>query len=181
MTYFIRNLHFIVIHIPIAMLIFSFVFDLLALFLKKKEWHAAGLLSLVVGTLGAVAAVITGPEGERNPLFPAHELYGKITMIFFILLTSVRLWLHFRKRQQVGKSKTYLAAALVGALLVSYTGHLGGQMVHPDRSKFQNRQFREDGSRRLQRDGQPSFQQNNSTLNEQRNQKAVSGRLPQSN
>ena len=28
-------------------------------------------------------------------------------------------------------------AALIGVVLVTYTGHLGGSMVHPDRSKFQ--------------------------------------------
>lgn len=93
-------------------------------------------------------------------------------MLFFILLTLVRLWLQLKKQQQVGRSKIYLAAALIGVLLVSYTGHLGGQMVHPDR-KFQDRQFREDGGRRFPPDSQPSRQENNSTLNNQMNQKAI--------
>jgi uncharacterized membrane protein len=135
MSYILHNLHFIVIHVPIAMLLFSFIFDLLATVLKKKDWHSAGILCLVVGTLGAIAAVLTGPDGERNPLVPTHELFGKITMVFFILLTLVRLWLLFLKKIEIGKKVVYLAAALVGVVLVSYTGHLGGMMVHPDRQQ----------------------------------------------
>jgi hypothetical protein len=50
-----------------------FLFDLLAMILKKKNWHTAGMLCLVIGALGAIAAVITGPEGEKNPIFPQHE------------------------------------------------------------------------------------------------------------
>jgi uncharacterized membrane protein len=139
MTYIIRNLHFIVIHVPIAMLLFSFVFDALALVLRKKEWHTAGFLCLIVGTLGSIAAVMTGPEGERNPIFPRHELFGKITMVFFILVAAIRIWFYVRRKLELGRSPTYLAAALIGVLLVSYNGHLGGKMVHPDRKAPEGR------------------------------------------
>ncbi|MFC5452781.1 DUF2231 domain-containing protein [Paenibacillus aestuarii] len=136
MSYLIRNAHFLVIHIPIAMLLFSFVFDLLAMILKKKDWHTAGILCLIVGTLGAIVAVITGPEGERNPLFPQHELYGKITMMLSILITLVRLGILWRKKVDIGKNLLYLFIMLIGVGLVSYTGDLGGKMVHPDRSQM---------------------------------------------
>ncbi|MCC2683931.1 MAG: hypothetical protein K0R75_830 [Paenibacillaceae bacterium] len=141
MAYLIENLHFIVIHVPIAMLIFSFVFDVLAKAFKKREWHAAGLLCLIVGTLGAIAAVMTGPEEEREPLLHTHELFGKITMIFFIALTVVRLWLYLRKKIEPGRSFAYLAAALIGVLLVSYTGHLGGSMVHKEKKPGSEARF----------------------------------------
>lgn len=136
-----NNLHFIIIHVPIAMLIFSFLFDLAAKLAKKKEWHAAGMLCLIVGTLGAIAAVLTGPE-VRNPGVPMHEMYGKLTMGLAIILTLVRLIIQIRKRSEIGGNAAYLAASLVAVLLVGYTGHLGGKMVHPDRSKFPAGQFR---------------------------------------
>jgi uncharacterized membrane protein len=128
------------------MLIFSFLFDLVGKLAKKREWHTAGLLCLVVGTLGAIAAVLTGPE-DRNPLVHTHELYGKLTMFISIVLTLVRLFLQLRKKRELGGNIVYLAGALVCVLLVSYTGHIGGEMVHPDRSKFQPGQFREGGPR----------------------------------
>ncbi|BCJ87670.1 DUF2231 domain-containing protein [Effusibacillus dendaii] len=145
MSYLIRNAHFLVIHIPIAMLLFSFVFDLLATILKKKDWHIAGLFCLVIGTLGAIAAVITGPEGERNPLFPQHELFGKLTMMLSILLTLVRLGILWRKKVDIGKNLVYLLVMLVGVGLLSYTGHLGGKMVHPDRSQMHKGQVQQQG------------------------------------
>lgn len=69
-------------------------------------------------------------------LFPEHKLFGTITMFIFVGLTSVRLWFYFRKKLELGRKGSYLVVAFVGGVLVSYTGHLGGQMVHPDRGEF---------------------------------------------
>jgi uncharacterized membrane protein len=135
MTYLMNNMHFIVNHVPIAMLIFSFIFDLLAVILKKKEWHTAGFLTLIVGTLGAIAAVITGPEGPndtRNPLFHDHQLYANLTMYLYIIVSFTRLFFHYRKKIDIGKMPIYLIIGLIGVALVTYTGHLGGKMVHRD-------------------------------------------------
>jgi uncharacterized membrane protein len=135
LTYLINNSHFIVNHIPIAMLFFSFIFDLCAVIIKKKDWHTAGFLSLIVGTLGAIAAVITGPDAPqdtRNPLFHDHQLYANLTMYLFIVLSLARLFFHYRKKIDIGKTPIYLFIALIGAGLVTYTGHLGGKMVHKD-------------------------------------------------
>ncbi|UJF33543.1 DUF2231 domain-containing protein [Paenibacillus hexagrammi] len=130
MDYLLRNSHFIFTHFPIALLIFSFVFDLLALILKKKDWHSAGMLALLVGTLGAIASFITGPEMSRNPLLPTHALYAQLTMIASILLSVIRIGLLLWKKKHIGGHPVYLVGALVAVLLVSYTGHLGGKMVH---------------------------------------------------
>jgi uncharacterized membrane protein len=135
MTYLLNNAHFIVNHIPIAMLIFSFIFDLCAVIIKKKDWHTAGFLCLIIGTLGAIAAVLTGPEGQqetRNPLFHDHQLYANLTMYLFIVLSMARLFFHYRKRIDIGKTPIYLIIALIGVGLVTYTGHLGGKMAHKD-------------------------------------------------
>jgi uncharacterized membrane protein len=135
MTYLLNNSHFIVNHIPIAMLIFSFIFDLCAVILKKKDWHTAGFLCLIIGTLGAIASVLTGPDGQqetKNPLFHDHELYANLTMYLFIVLSLARLFFHYRKKIDIGKTPIYLIIALIGVGLVTYTGHLGGKMVHKD-------------------------------------------------
>jgi uncharacterized membrane protein len=135
MSYLIKNLHFIVNHVPIAMLIFSFIFDLLAVILKKKEWHTAGFLTLIVGTLGAIAAVITGPNGQaetRNPDFHNHQLFGNLTMYLYIIISLVRLFFYYRKKIDIGKMPIYLIIGVIGVSIVTYTGHLGGKMAHRD-------------------------------------------------
>jgi hypothetical protein len=77
-------------------------------------------------------------------------------MVFFILLTSIRSFFLWIKKREIGGKLFYLAAAFIGVLLVSYTGHLGGEMVHPDRQHFQGEQ----------RNGS-NFQQRQSGTNEQ--------------
>ncbi|WNR44426.1 DUF2231 domain-containing protein [Paenibacillus roseipurpureus] len=131
MDYIMKNLHFIFTHVPIALLIFSFVFDVAALSFKKKEWHSAGMLCLVVGALGAVGSVLTGPE-SRNTLLSSHEFYAKLTMVVSIVLAVVRVGLLIWKKLELGRNVIYLVVSLVVVLLVSYTGHLGGKMVHRD-------------------------------------------------
>ncbi|WP_208607638.1 DUF2231 domain-containing protein [Paenibacillus pectinilyticus] len=135
MDYIMKNLHFIFIHVPIALLIFSFVFDVAALIFKKKEWHSAGMLCLVVGALGAIASVMTGPE-SRNTLVSSHEFYAKITMTLAIVLAVVRVGLLVWKKLEIGRNPIFLVASLAAVLLVSYTGHLGGKMVHRDMTGF---------------------------------------------
>ncbi|BFT75957.1 DUF2231 domain-containing protein [Paenibacillus sp. P36] len=130
MDYILNNLHFIVTHVPIALLIFSFVFDIIAMIMKKREWHSAGMLCLVVGALGAVAAVMTGPSPWRNPLVVPHEFYAKLTMLAAIVLAVVRVGLLIWKKKDAGRHPMYLIGSLAAVILVSYTGHLGGQMVH---------------------------------------------------
>lgn len=131
MDYILKNLHFIVTHVPIALLIFSFVFDVVALIFKKKDWHSAGMLCLVVGALGAIAGVLTGPE-SRNTLVGTHEFYAKLTMFTAIVLAAVRVGLLVWKKLEIGRNPIFLVASLVVVILVSYTGHLGGKMVHRD-------------------------------------------------
>ncbi|GFZ85329.1 hypothetical protein GCM10008018_34220 [Paenibacillus marchantiophytorum] len=130
MDYILKNMHFIVTHVPIALLIFSFVFDLIALIFKKRDWHSAGMLCMVVGALGAIAAVMTGPSPWRNPLVVPHEMYARITMFLTILLAIIRVGLLIWKKLELGRNPIYLVGALAAVILVSYTGHLGGQMVH---------------------------------------------------
>lgn len=130
MDYILKNLHFIVTHVPIALLIFSFVFDIVAMMVKKREWHSAGMLCLVVGALGAVAAVMTGPSPWRNPLVVPHEFYAKLTMLAAIILAVIRVGLLIWKKKDAGRHPMYLVGSLAAVILVSYTGHLGGQMVH---------------------------------------------------
>ncbi|OPH53313.1 hypothetical protein BC351_05395 [Paenibacillus ferrarius] len=130
MDYILNNLHFIVTHVPIALLIFSFVFDLIALIFKKRDWHSAGMLCMIVGALGTVAAVLTGPSPWRNPLVVPHELYARLTMFLAIVLAIVRVGLLIWKKLELGRNPIYLIGALAAVILVSYTGHLGGQMVH---------------------------------------------------
>ncbi|THF72934.1 DUF2231 domain-containing protein [Cohnella fermenti] len=130
MSYLWDNKHFIITHFPIVLLLVSFLFDLAALIWKKKDWHTAALVCLVVGTLCTIAAVLTGPRMMRNEGVETHELYGTMTMYLAIALSVVRLGIVLWKKRDIGRNPIYLIVALVAVVLVMYTAHLGGKMVH---------------------------------------------------
>jgi hypothetical protein len=57
-------------------------------------------------------------------------------MILAIVLAVVRVGLLVWKKLELGRNPIFLVASLVAVLLVSYTGHLGGEMVHRDMQGF---------------------------------------------
>lgn len=153
------------VHFPIALLLVSFGIDLAGWMLKRKELHLAGLITLLLGTLGAIGAVITGPEHSRNPLQPIHELFGEITMSLFIAISLLRLFFLWKKSRDIGNHMAYLSAALVGVLLLTYTGHLGGEMVHKPKDNVPTFQGKERGAKENKQD-----QQNQQSQQNQQNQ-----------
>ncbi|WP_212983136.1 DUF2231 domain-containing protein [Paenibacillus cineris] len=130
MNYLWDNKHFIITHFPIVLLLFSLLFDLAALIWKKREWHSAALICLIIGTVSTVAAVLTGPKMMRNPNVETHAMYGVYTMYLAIALCIVRGAIGLWKKRDVGRNPLYLVVTLAAVVLVMYTAHLGGEMVH---------------------------------------------------
>lgn len=129
------HVHGMVVHFPIALLLVSVVLELAAL---NPKWQTAlkpaALVTHALGFLTAVAAVITGPEEDFrgvSTLGGAHETAAQVTTLIFGLLLAWRLWQQY-KRQTFSRAAmtTYLVLSVVAALLLGYTGYLGGQMVY---------------------------------------------------
>lgn len=137
MSYLWDNKHFIITHFPIVLLLFSFLFDVAAMIWKKQDWHTAALICLIAGTLGTIAAVLTGPETRMpNSGVETHEQYGKITMIVAIVLSVARVGIMIWKKRDVGRNPVVLLVSLAAVVLVMYTAHLGGKMVHRPMGNF---------------------------------------------
>ena len=60
MLEFLLPLHPRVVHFPIALTLAGALFAALGLFRQKPQWMAYGQMSLLLGWLGAIAAIITG-------------------------------------------------------------------------------------------------------------------------
>ena len=54
------HLHPMIVHFPIALLIVGFLADAIGLFTKREFFTKAGFYLLILGTLGVVAAYLTG-------------------------------------------------------------------------------------------------------------------------
>ncbi len=128
--------HPMFVHFPIALLIAAGLFTILALFVNKEAFLKTAFWMLVSGSLGSIAAVITGHMSEEKiKMTPAihnileiHETIGFIIMVSSILLV---IWFIVR-RADLNKLEHSLIAFIfvIVAGLLSYQGFLGGEMVY---------------------------------------------------
>lgn len=131
------HLHAMVIHFPVALLLAGFLFEIIALFYKKELFSQFAFFLLVLGTLGAIVAYLSGSsagEGiEEGPLkkpVSLHETAATITLVLAIVLSVLRaLVIYFKfNRPWVKWAGIVLFAVLAGS--VARTGYLGGQLVY---------------------------------------------------
>ena len=131
------HLHPMIVHFPIALLIVAFLADLGGLVLKKDFFNKVGLLLLVLGTAGVVAAYFSGhsaAEGltEAGPLKMAmenHEDAALVTLWIIVATMVVRLALVAFKKYQGMVRWVPLVLFLVGVASVARTGYYGGELV----------------------------------------------------
>jgi uncharacterized membrane protein len=130
---FFGRLHPLVVHFPIALLVFAALLELLTIG-KFQSKLRQGINALVMG--GSISALISAlfgwllikNEGISGELVNQHQLLGIITSVFGIFL----LWVLYQVvlKQQLQKIKLYrLILFTVGALVI-ITGHLGASLTH---------------------------------------------------
>jgi uncharacterized membrane protein len=129
------RLHAALNDLPAALLIGAVLFDLLAAATRRESLRAASFWTLMLGALGAGAAVISGLQAEDHiahgeavhRLMETHEELALITAGIFGVLA---LWRIFRERR-MGSAERALALALGigGAGFLTATGIYGGKMV----------------------------------------------------
>jgi uncharacterized membrane protein len=103
--------------------------------MKRETLKAAGFWTLMLGSLGSIAAVISGELAEDtiehgesiHEAMGTHETFAISVTVLFCLLAAWRLW----RRGTLGPREQvpYLVAGVIGAGLVTYTAHLGGNIV----------------------------------------------------
>jgi uncharacterized membrane protein len=133
-----RDLHPMVIHFPIALLVVSVFLDILGRFRAENAGlkHASYIL-LLLGSLAAIVAVITGDiallavGGEQSPigkLVAQHESIAVPTTLVFVGIAIWRL-INQRKGKDISSSNLFLALELVGVVGLLLTGLAGGNLV----------------------------------------------------
>ncbi len=133
------NVHPLIVHFPIALLVIAVLADFLGLILKRFQWlRPAALWLYVIGVLGTVAAYISGKEAAEVVHFPApayavvstHADLALYTMLFFGVYALVRLlaaWKHWDQKTNVALVLFLIAAGGTG--LIQQTAERGGELV----------------------------------------------------
>jgi len=131
------HLHPMLVHFPIALVIFGFLAELAFLFFKKEiSLSKTGYYLLIAGTLAAVVAWLTGQfftsemDGASGKIKDLHELFATTTLILLLLTSVFRTTLLILKNDN---SKLKIIAFILyglAAISVSITGYIGGSLVY---------------------------------------------------
>ena len=131
------HLHPMLVHFPIALVIFGFLAELAFLFFKKEiSLSKTGYYLLIAGTLAAVVAWLTGQfftsemDGASGKIKDLHELFATTTLILLLLTSVFRTTLLILKNEN---SKLKIIAFILyglAAISVSITGYIGGSLVY---------------------------------------------------
>ncbi len=131
----IGRLHAALVHMPIAWLMATLIFDLLSFVLYKKEFIKTGFLLLGLTILSMAPAMLSGflrtdelsTLGDVPSLVETHRNIMFVVLLLCILALMLR-WL--KKNRLKGTIKwVYMVLVLGSVGMVGLGGHIGGKMV----------------------------------------------------
>jgi uncharacterized membrane protein len=145
-----EGMHPLVVHFPIALLLFAAVFVVLAIIVPKRGWwfSVSALILLIGGTAGSFVSVSTGEaardvveEGvdEMFDVLQQHEEIMEQARNVFVALTIIYAAIVFlpvvaRPLQSwkftIPANLIFLAALMGANMLLASGAHLGGRLVH---------------------------------------------------
>jgi len=129
------NLHPVIVHFPIALIIVAAACDLIGILSSRRSFiQAANIISVFAG-IGAIFAVLTGWLAEESVWHPeaAHEILETHELLGFVFLGVILVMVIFRLavRERIYDRFRWIGffMALIGSAIVGYGGYLGGEMV----------------------------------------------------
>lgn len=131
-----EELHGASTHFPIAMVLSSVVFDVLGFFISRpslrRDLHAAGYFSMIVGSLGAFPAVVSGLFMTRGRMLGQGALFWHHAFVWpaFACMTILAVW-RIAAGHQVSRRgfAIYLIASAATAGLCIGAGYWGAQLI----------------------------------------------------
>lgn len=134
------NVHPLIIHFPVAILILAVAVDFGAVVFRRIPWLVqAATLTYVAGAVSVLAAFLTGRQASEtvnlpplaNPVLNIHADLAQWTLIFFGVVALGRLGLLVRRRSPGSVLGWFLFLLGLGGLgLVVKTAENGAQLVY---------------------------------------------------
>lgn len=126
---FFGRFHPVLVHLPIGILLFAIVIEIVSGKERYKGLRAALPLAFLLGALSAIVSCVTGyllsqEGGYEEALLGQHRWMGIGVAVLASVLFALQVW----KYRLSGKIILVLSVTLL--VLVSITGHLGGSLTH---------------------------------------------------
>src|SRR5674476_1411539 len=103
------HFHPMLVHFPIALVVFGFIAEIAALYFKKEIYLSRmGFILLIFGTLSAITAWLTGTlftsemAGAAGEIKNTHELFAWITLGTLLVASFLRIVLQAKKNENNG-------------------------------------------------------------------------------
>ncbi|MGC6430043.1 MAG: c-type cytochrome domain-containing protein [Jejuia sp.] len=130
---FLGRFHPLIVHLPIGFLLFAFVLEILGRQKKYKAITAAIPLALLLGFLSAFVACVLGYmlslSGDyEEGMLDNHFWFGVITTGITLIACLIRTEkIKIKKKVRI---KANISALTLIVILISITGHYGGNLTH---------------------------------------------------
>lgn len=126
-----------VVHFPIALIIFGFIAKLSRMIFKNEVWLSkAGFYLLIFGTLAALVALLSGElftfelSGAAAEMKEKHELLAWVTVGLLIATSVLHIILNAMRTEQIILRFLAFALYAMAAISVGVTGFYGGILVY---------------------------------------------------
>ena len=129
--------HPFLVHFPLVLLPLSVALDLCAWLARRPSGHLLAYGLLVLGTISALAAMLTGTAsadahlaGPYRAHIGRHEDLATVVSLLFLAVAIGRLPLQLRRRLEDWAIRVWIGVAAVGSGLLWLTGYYGGKLVY---------------------------------------------------
>lgn len=131
------HLHPMIVHFPIALLIVGFLSEIAGLILKKNFFSNAAFYLLILGTVGVIAAYLSGEyagdgiveTGTLKQALETHEDAALLSLWLMVGTAIVRIAFVLVKKYQGILKWLSFALFFIGVLSIARTGYYGGNLV----------------------------------------------------
>ena len=136
---FLGPFHPIIVHTPIALIVFSFLFDVVGRLADSSWWRKAAVSMLVVGVLGGVAAILSGEpasevaehkQGIPEERVEAHEDVAKMAVWLGGGALAARALAAAMPGSRAVVTGLAFLLHLASAVSVGLAGYRGGLLVY---------------------------------------------------
>ncbi len=131
------HLHPMLVHFPIALLLWGFIADVASMLFKKEACLSkTGFYLLLIGTLTSLSALISGllftseMQGAAGAIKETHELFAWMTVGTALVAAAIRIYIVSQKKELISLRWIGFIVYGLATIMVSITGFYGGTLVY---------------------------------------------------